>query len=76
MEPIFEGTGVALVLPMFEDGSIDYEGYKRQVQRMIDGGVKALLVNGTTGAGLFLHLAVSLFHYLMNKKEYKHYQYT
>lgn len=49
MEPIFEGTGVALVLPMFEDGSIDYEGYKRQVQRMVDGGVKALLVNGTTG---------------------------
>ena len=49
MESIFEGTGVALVLPMFEDGSIDYEGYKRQVQRMIDGGVKALLVNGTTG---------------------------
>lgn len=49
MEPIFEGTGVALVLPMFEDGSIDYEGYKRQVQRMIDGGVRALLVNGTTG---------------------------
>lgn len=49
MEPIFEGTGVALVLPMFEDGSIDYEGYKRQVQRTIDGGVKALLVNGTTG---------------------------
>ena len=49
MEPIFEGTGVALVLPMFEDGSIDYEGYKRQVQRMIDGGVKTLLVNGTTG---------------------------
>lgn len=49
MEPIFEGTGVALVLPMFEDGSIDYKGYKRQVQRMIDGGVKALLVNGTTG---------------------------
>ena len=49
MEPIFEGTGVAFVLPMFEDGSIDYEGYKRQVQRMIDGGVKALLVNGTTG---------------------------
>ena len=49
MEPIFEGTGVAQVLPMIEDGSIDYEGYKRQVQRMIDGGVKALLVNGTTG---------------------------
>ena len=46
---IFEGSAVALVLPMFDDGSIDYEGFKRQVQRMIDGGVQALLVNGTTG---------------------------
>lgn len=46
---VFEGSAVALVLPMFDDGSIDYEGFKRQVQRMIDGGVQALLVNGTTG---------------------------
>lgn len=46
---IFEGSAVALVLPMNEDGSIDYDGFKRQVQIMIDGGVKALLVNGTTG---------------------------
>lgn len=49
MEPIFEGSAVALILPMHDDGSIDYEGFKRQVQRMIDGGVSALLVNGTTG---------------------------
>lgn len=49
MASIFEGSAVALVLPMFDDGSIDYEGFKRQVQRMIDGGVQALLVNGTTG---------------------------
>lgn len=49
MEPIFEGSAVALVLPMHDDESIDYEGFKRQVQRMIDGGVQALLVNGTTG---------------------------
>ena len=46
---IFEGSAVALVLPMDEDGSIDFEGFKKQVQRMIDGGVQALLVNGTTG---------------------------
>ena len=46
---IFEGSAVALVLPMHEDGSIDFEGFKKQVQRMIDGGVQALLVNGTTG---------------------------
>jgi 4-hydroxy-tetrahydrodipicolinate synthase len=49
MSSIFEGSAVALVLPMFDDGSIDYDGFKRQVQRMIDGGVQALLVNGTTG---------------------------
>lgn len=49
MKPIFEGSAVALVLPMHENGSIDYDGFKRQVQRMIDGGVAALLVNGTTG---------------------------
>ena len=49
MKPIFEGSAVALVLPMHDDGRLDYEGFKRQVQRMIDGGVQALLVNGTTG---------------------------
>lgn len=49
MKPIFEGSAVALVLPMHDDGNIDYEGFRRQVQRMIDGGVQALLVNGTTG---------------------------
>lgn len=49
MKPIFEGSAVALILPMHDDGNIDYEGFKRQVQRMIDGGVQALLVNGTTG---------------------------
>ena len=47
---IFEGSAVALVLPMHEDGSIDYDGFRRQVQRMLDGGVQAyqlmeLLVN-------------------------------
>ena len=46
---IFEGSAVALVLPMFDNGEIDYESFKKQVQRMIDGGVQALLVNGTTG---------------------------
>ena len=56
MEAIFEGSAVALVLPMLEDGSIDYEGFKRQVQRMIDGGVQALLVNGTTGETPTIHI--------------------
>ena len=53
---IFEGSAVALVLPMHEDGSIDYDGFKRQVQRMIDGGVQAILVNGTTGETPTIHI--------------------
>ena len=56
MEPIFEGSAVALVLPMLDDGSIDYDGFKRQVQRMIDGGVQAILVNGTTGETPTIHI--------------------
>ena len=41
---------------MLDDGSIDYDGFKRQVQRMIDGGVQALLVNGTTGELSLIHI--------------------
>ncbi len=46
---IFEGSAVALVLPMHDNGDIDYDGFRAHIRRMIDGGVKALLVNGTTG---------------------------
>lgn len=46
---VFEGTGVAMVLPMKDNGDIDFEGFRNHVQRMIDGGVQAVLVNGTTG---------------------------
>ena len=53
---IFEGSAVALVLPMHEDGSIDYDGFRCQVQRMLDGGVQALLVNGTTGETATIHI--------------------
>lgn len=46
---LFEGSAVAMILPMHDDGSIDFEGFKKHVQRMIDGGQQAVLVNGTTG---------------------------
>ena len=48
---IFEGSAVALVLPMHEDGSIDYDGFRCQVQRMLDGGVQ-----GTTGETATIHI--------------------
>ena len=37
---IFEGSAVALVLPMFDNGDIDFEGFKRQVQRRLMRGQK------------------------------------
>ncbi|WP_439487843.1 4-hydroxy-tetrahydrodipicolinate synthase [Algoriphagus sp.] len=46
---ILKGTGVALVTPFHDDYSIDFEGLKRLVNHVIDGGVDYLVVLGTTG---------------------------
>ena len=48
MSELFLGSVVALATPMHKDGSIDFEAYKVLVSRMIENGVQALLVNGTT----------------------------
>lgn len=48
MQSKFIGTGVALVTPFKEDGTIDYDAYKKLVNHTIAGGVDYLLVNGTT----------------------------
>jgi 4-hydroxy-tetrahydrodipicolinate synthase len=44
-----KGTGVALVTPFHDDFSIDFEGLKRLIDYVIDGGVDYLVVLGTTG---------------------------
>jgi len=44
-----KGTGVALVTPFHDDFSIDFEGLKRLIDFVIDGGVDYLVVLGTTG---------------------------
>ena len=49
MTKIFQGSAVALCTPMNEDGSVNYEQYANLVEHTISGGVKALVVNGTTG---------------------------
>jgi 4-hydroxy-tetrahydrodipicolinate synthase len=49
MRPKFHGVAPALVTPMFADGQIDYQGLKRLVQHVIDGGVDYMVVHGTTG---------------------------
>ena len=44
-----KGTGVALITPLNEDFSIDFDGLKRLVDHVITGGVDYLVVLGTTG---------------------------
>lgn len=45
----FIGTGVALVTPFKDDGSVDYAALKKLVQYNIDNGTNYLVINGTTG---------------------------
>jgi 4-hydroxy-tetrahydrodipicolinate synthase len=47
--PIFTGSGVALVTPMNADGSINYPLMERLIERQIKGGTAALIICGTTG---------------------------
>lgn len=46
---IFTGAGVALITPMREDGSINYDEMERIVNYQIDNGTDAIIVCGTTG---------------------------
>ena len=46
---IFTGAGVALITPMYEDGSINYDEMGRIVDDQIANGTDAIIVCGTTG---------------------------
>lgn len=50
-----KGTGVALITPLQEDFSIDFEGLKRLVDHVISGGVDYLVILGTTGEAATLN---------------------
>ncbi|MDR2532007.1 MAG: 4-hydroxy-tetrahydrodipicolinate synthase [Oscillospiraceae bacterium] len=47
--PIYTGSGVALVTPMNPDGSINYPLMGELIERQIKGGTSALIICGTTG---------------------------
>lgn len=49
MQETLKGTGVALVTPMNEDLSIDYDGFLKLLRHTASGGVDYFVVNGTTG---------------------------
>lgn len=46
---LFEGSATALVAPMNEDYSINYDEFRNLVQKCVDAHVPAIIVNGTTG---------------------------
>ena len=47
MPHLFEGVGVALATP-FTNNEVDYNALERHVDFLLDNGVKAIIVNGTT----------------------------
>ena len=46
---IFKGSGVAIVTPMYEDGSVNYDEYGRLIEFQIKNGTDAIIACGTTG---------------------------
>ena len=48
-KPIFTGCGTAMVTPFKEDGTINYEKMAELIDLQYQGGVKAIVINGTTG---------------------------
>jgi dihydrodipicolinate synthase/N-acetylneuraminate lyase len=56
---------VALITPMFEDGSVDFDALANLVEFHIKSGTKAIVSMGTTGESATLNLASSP---LYNKK--------
>lgn len=47
--PVFTGSGVALITPMYPDGRVNYTEFERLVEEQIRCGTDALVVCGTTG---------------------------
>ena len=46
---IFTGAGVALITPMHDDGSVNYDEMERIVNYQIENKTDAIIVCGTTG---------------------------
>ncbi len=48
-EPIFVGSAVAIITPMHEDKTINYEAFAKMLDFQIENGTDAIVVVGTTG---------------------------
>ncbi|MBI1342197.1 MAG: 4-hydroxy-tetrahydrodipicolinate synthase [Terrimonas sp.] len=51
----FRGTGVAIITPFHEDGSIDWDSFSKVIDFQINGKVEYLVVLGTTGESGTIH---------------------
>lgn len=48
-KPVFTGAGVAIVTPMYEDGSVNFDELGRIIEDQIANGTDAIVICGTTG---------------------------
>lgn len=46
---IFRGAATAIITPMKQDGSVDFENFAKLIEFQIKGGISAIVVCGTTG---------------------------
>lgn len=46
---MIKGSIVAIITPMFEDGSIDWDSYRQLIDWHIESGTDAIVAVGTTG---------------------------
>ena len=46
---IFQGAGVAIVTPMYEDGRVNYDKLEELLEFQISNGTDAIIICGTTG---------------------------
>lgn len=48
-EPIFTGAAVAIITPMNEDGTVNYNEFEKIIDFQIENGTDAIVICGTTG---------------------------
>lgn len=51
---IFEGAGVAIITPMKQDGSVDFQELEKIIDFQIDNGTDSIIICGTTGESAVL----------------------
>ena len=44
----FRGAFTAMITPMFDDGSVDFEGFRKNVKFQLEEGIDGLVPLGTT----------------------------